>query len=615
VFAETFTAGTLLTFDFGLTTNIDAGGTPDQFSLALLQSDGTLIPSSDASGALLVANIDSAQPGFLGFATELTPAPIVTFAATAPEPSSPLLLAMGLAVALWSARERRTTAATAARFTSQCLVLPAILRIVRWTPRPGRRSRVFRPPRRSRVDSRIQRGEEAMKESIRRYQLVRAASILAAAGSMLWSATTLAGPTTWYVSAWNTPGGTSCLNLIDGRTPQTAFPSIEAAIACAGNGDTIKIEAASNTQFIYFPAGTLVIASKLTIIGTGPGFVLASTDYPAIDGQGKFRVLENQSANTSITNVEIDNGLAADKGGGIWNHPKGAGLTLNGVLVYGNSAPLGGGVYNEGTLTATNSTISTNTATGANIGACTIGGGVTARGGGIYNDGTSGGPGGNLNLSQVSIIANTATSSGQTSGCADGGGIFNDGGLVALTNHSSVTSNNATGKFAGAGGGGIANFSGDVSVTASTVSDNTLQCPIFIQAAVCGVGAGIENLDMLDLTDATVLGNHPTSVSGPIWGGGIYTSNGSTVDIHKGSTSIVGNSVGGSVGQGGGIYAYGLLPPNGVVQFDSNSTTSLASNLGGQCGGTGDFDPKGGGVRLYCNGAPISFSKGPCPCP
>jgi hypothetical protein len=104
VFAETFTAGTLLTFDFGLMTNIDAGGTPDQFSLALLQSDRTRIPSSDPSGALLVVNIDSAQPGFLGFATDLTPAPIVTFAATAPEPSTALLLA--LAGALWSMWKR-----------------------------------------------------------------------------------------------------------------------------------------------------------------------------------------------------------------------------------------------------------------------------------------------------------------------------------------------------------------------------------------------------------------------------------------------------------------------------------------------------------------------------
>jgi len=106
VFAQTFTAGAVVTFDFALTTNVDAGGTPDQFSLALLQSDGSPVPSSDASGALLVANIDSAQPAFLAFATEFTPAPIVTLAASVPEPSSLLLLVIALMAAPWSARAR-----------------------------------------------------------------------------------------------------------------------------------------------------------------------------------------------------------------------------------------------------------------------------------------------------------------------------------------------------------------------------------------------------------------------------------------------------------------------------------------------------------------------------
>ena len=104
--AQAFTAGTGLTFDFGLTTNVDAGGTPDQFSLALFQSDGTPIPSSDQSGALLVVNLDSAQPGFSVFATELTPAPIVTLAASAAEPSTVSLLAFALTGALWSVRRR-----------------------------------------------------------------------------------------------------------------------------------------------------------------------------------------------------------------------------------------------------------------------------------------------------------------------------------------------------------------------------------------------------------------------------------------------------------------------------------------------------------------------------
>src|SRR5207237_10206708 len=94
IFASSFTPGSLLSFDFGLTTNVDPGGTPDQFSLVLLQADGSVVNTEDPSGAnsLLTVNLDSAQPAFSTFASDLTPAPIVRSFATAPEPASfPLL--------------------------------------------------------------------------------------------------------------------------------------------------------------------------------------------------------------------------------------------------------------------------------------------------------------------------------------------------------------------------------------------------------------------------------------------------------------------------------------------------------------------------------------------
>lgn len=107
IFASSFTPGSLLSFNFGLTTNVDAGGTPDQLSLALLQSDGNVVTTEDQSGAnsLLTVNIDSANPAINTFASELTPAPIVTQSAAVPEPPGLLLLAIGLGAAVWSTRK------------------------------------------------------------------------------------------------------------------------------------------------------------------------------------------------------------------------------------------------------------------------------------------------------------------------------------------------------------------------------------------------------------------------------------------------------------------------------------------------------------------------------
>ena len=109
VFASSFTPGSLLSFDFSLTTNVDGGGAPDQLSLVLLQADGiTPVATEDPSGgdSLLTVNIDSASPAFSTFASDLTSAPIVTTSAV-PEPPTLLLLAIGLLSVGWATRTHR----------------------------------------------------------------------------------------------------------------------------------------------------------------------------------------------------------------------------------------------------------------------------------------------------------------------------------------------------------------------------------------------------------------------------------------------------------------------------------------------------------------------------
>ena len=50
VFAQVFTAGSALSFDLNLTTNLQTGLTPDQFGFAILDPSGKSISTSDPTG-------------------------------------------------------------------------------------------------------------------------------------------------------------------------------------------------------------------------------------------------------------------------------------------------------------------------------------------------------------------------------------------------------------------------------------------------------------------------------------------------------------------------------------------------------------------------------------
>jgi hypothetical protein len=97
--SSSFTPGSTLSFLLTLTTNVDSGFTPDQFSFVLLQADGSTVATTDPTGAnsLLTVNIDSAAPSIGKFEV-----------AEVPEPPTLFVVLAGLAYVLVRSYVRRS---------------------------------------------------------------------------------------------------------------------------------------------------------------------------------------------------------------------------------------------------------------------------------------------------------------------------------------------------------------------------------------------------------------------------------------------------------------------------------------------------------------------------
>lgn len=116
-FVQRFTPGGTLAFVLGFSTNLDAGGTPDAFSLSIL-AGGVPIATLDPLGTdtFLRFDIDSAHPALSVFRSSLDAiasigAPTVTPRGQppsgAPEPATASLALFGAIVMLWRRRSTK----------------------------------------------------------------------------------------------------------------------------------------------------------------------------------------------------------------------------------------------------------------------------------------------------------------------------------------------------------------------------------------------------------------------------------------------------------------------------------------------------------------------------
>jgi hypothetical protein len=201
--------------------------------------------------------------------------------------------------------------------------------------------------------------------------------------------------------------------------------------------------------------GDLDIKANVTINGGGANTTVIDGFKTSADPDRVFQVFSGFTLN--LNNVTVQNGKTTNMPPPALVVASGATLTLTNCIVTGNTTTTagfgsGGGLYNNNaSVTLNGTTVSNNDATGS-------------AGGGLYNSGGS-----------ATMAVNNSVVSGNHA-IFEGGGIFNFGGTLAVTN-SQFRTNSVTGTPAGSGGaasgGAIANSStGRLAVTGSTFTAN-----------------------------------------------------------------------------------------------------------------------------------------------
>lgn len=308
-----------------------------------------------------------------------------------------------------------------------------------------------------------------------------------------------------------------------------ALAAPQPALTCSVPGDHASIQAAINDlscASIDLGAGvhyeTVVVSRSVSIGGAGASNTI-------VDGQGQGSVFTIQSDVIAIISKMTIRGGSADLGGGIFNEGT---LTLIASTLSGNSGGSeGGGIYNdrEGVFTLSNSSITGNDA---------------YDGAGIVNEG------------RAHVISSTLTENHAN----QGGAVFNHNRMTVIS--STLHNNRAENR------GGAILSGGRLTVTNSIVSDNLVDT---VEPLVHNGGGGVFLFggSRFFLTNSTLSGNSAVA------GGGILAFTFSPAITLTNST-LYGN-VAATVG--GGVRMVAITPTVSAVN------TIVAGNTGGDCAG------------------------------
>lgn len=291
--------------------------------------------------------------------------------------------------------------------------------------------------------------------------------------------------------------------------------SLREAVAAAGaaaGDDVIEFSSLFSTvQTITLGGTDIIITSNGALLINGPGAALLT-----VSGNSQSRVFTNNTGSVAtIRGIRVTGGTGAStvstgRGGGVYN--SGGTLTLENMLITGNTAANGGGVNNAGTATlnVVDTEIFSNTVTGA--------------GGGMQNF-----SGNTTNIVRSSIYNNTCNTT------STGGGGIQANGTVNIVN-STFSGNTATG-----GSGGAIFFNGTLmNITNSTFSQN---------ASTNNGAIHRTTTNLLNIRNSIVAGNNGTAAS----------------PDYTGAAVSLGNNIIGNVGTSTGWIASDLQNTNPLL--------------------------------------------------
>jgi hypothetical protein len=286
------------------------------------------------------------------------------------------------------------------------------------------------------------------------------------------------------------------------NTNDSGLGSLRQAIADANDGDAIQFDPSLNGQTITLTSGELQIDRDVTIHGPGANLLTVARDQ--------------QAPNFRIFYVLVGRTVA-----------------LEGLTVTGGYEVIGGGIFNGGTLTVSDSVVTANRSgnpTPPPFVTPTPGG----RGAGIAQTGPS------LQIRRTTISNNI--SSGALS---EGGGVFQWVGLITIA-ESTINNNHAD------DGGGFYSLSSQASatITNSSISSNS-----------AGHGGGIFNSAPVSIRHSTISNNAASAASD---GGGIYVYGGGALELEN--TVLKAGASGANISNYGGpvtSHGYNLSSDNG----------------------------------------------------